>query len=106
MKNFSLFVYALLVSNVAFATEYSGETKPARISCPMPYYPASAAAQGVNGTVKFAASVNEKGEVYSIQTTGDEVFFRETKSAMKKCKHEPGKPNIARGTIRFRPTQP
>ncbi|ATM05365.1 hypothetical protein CRN15_22470 [Raoultella planticola] len=55
----------------------------------MPYYPASAAAQGVNGTVKFAASVNEKGEVYSIQTTGDEVFFRETKSAMKNASMSP-----------------
>ncbi|NYY79858.1 hypothetical protein DMH17_11000 [Raoultella planticola] len=42
VKKFSLLFYALLVSNVAFATEYSGETKPARISCPMPYYPASA----------------------------------------------------------------
>ncbi|EMB9091235.1 energy transducer TonB [Klebsiella michiganensis] len=106
MKKITLFVYAALVSNLAFASEYSDETKPVRISCPTPYYPASAAAQGVNGTVKFTASVNEKGEVYSIQITGDEIFFRETKSAVRKCKYEPGRPGIARGTINFRLSRP
>ncbi|WP_218570389.1 TonB family protein, partial [Klebsiella quasipneumoniae] len=71
-----------------------------------PYYPVSAMANRISGTVNYAASVNEKGEVTSVETTGAELFFRETRSAMRKCKYEPGKPGIARGTIRFRPSQP
>ncbi len=36
------------------------------------------------GRVDYAAWVNDKGEVYSVDIKGDEVFFRETEVAIKK----------------------
>lgn len=106
MKKTLLLVCAVLISNVVLAVENKEEIVPVRISCPFPLYPASAKALGIGGTVKYAASVNEKGEVTSVETTGDELFFRETKSAVRKCKFEPGKPGISRSTINFRPSRP
>lgn len=106
MNNILLLVCTVLISNMAFAVENPKETIPVRISCPFPLYPASAKALGIGGTVKYAASVNEKGEVTSVETTGDELFFRETKSALRECKFEPGKPGVARGTINFRLNKP
>lgn len=106
MKKTLLLVCAVLISNLALAAVNKEEVVPVRISCPNPYYPVSAMANRISGTVNYAASVNEKGEVTSVETTGAEIFFRETRSAMRKCKYEPGKPGIARGTIRFRPSQP
>lgn len=106
MKKTLVLVCAVLISNVVLAVENKEEIVPVRISCPFPFYPASAKALGISGTVKYSASVNEKGEVTSVETAGAELFFRETKSAIRKCKYEPGRPGIARGTIRFRPTPP
>ncbi|WP_434669160.1 TonB family protein [Klebsiella sp. B345] len=106
MKKTLLLVCTVLISNVALAVENREETAPVRISCPFPFYPASAKALGIGGTVKYSASVNEKGEVTSVETTGAEPFFREVKYTIKKCKFEPGKPGVAKGTIRFRPTPP
>ncbi|WP_371822942.1 TonB family protein [Raoultella sp. HC6] len=106
MKKIPLLICAGLISNMAFAVENAEETIPVRISCPFPLYPVSAKALGIGGTVKYAASVNEKGEVTSVETTGDEVFFTVTKSAVRKCKFEPGKPGISRSTINFRPSRP
>lgn len=106
MNKTLLLVCAVLISNLAFAVENKEEIVPVRISCPFPYYPASAMANKISGTVTYSAEVNEKGEVTSVDTTGTEIFFRETRSAIRKCKFEPGRPGIARGTIRFRPYQP
>ncbi|GKO57701.1 hypothetical protein MS6016_19670 [Klebsiella variicola] len=106
MKKTLPLVCAVLISNVAFAVENKEEISPVRISCPFPYYPASAMANKISGTVTYFATVNEKGEVTSVETTGTEIFFRETRSAIRQCKFEPGRPGIARGTIRFRPSQP
>ena len=106
MKKILLLVCTALISNMALAVENPKETIPVRISCPFPLYPVSAKALGIGGTVKYAASVNEKGEVTSVETTGDEVFFTVTKSAVRKCKFEPGKPGISRSTINFRPSRP
>lgn len=106
MKKTLLLVCTVLISNMAFAVENPKETIPVRISCPNPYYPVSAMANGMTGTVKYAASVNEKGEVTSVETTGAEPFFREIKYTIKKCKFEAGKPGVARGTINFRLSKP
>ena len=106
MNTTLLLVCAVLMSNLALAVEHKEEIVPVRISCPSPYYPASAMANRISGTVNYAASVNEKGEVTSVETTGAEIFFRETRSAIRKCKFEPGRPGVARGIIRFRPYQP
>ncbi|HCT5194018.1 TPA: TonB family protein [Raoultella ornithinolytica] len=106
MKKTLLLVCAVLISNMALAFENKEEIVPVRISCPNPYYPASAMANGITGAVKYTASVNEKGEVTSVETTGSEPFFRETKYAIKKCKFEPGKPGVVRGTINFRLNKP
>ncbi|MCF6688856.1 TonB family protein [Raoultella terrigena] len=106
MKKTLLLVCAVLISNVALAVENKEEIVPVRISYPNPYYPTSAMAKGITGAVKYAASVNEKGEVTSVETTGAEPFFREIKYMIKKCKFEPGKPGVARGTINFRLNKP
>lgn len=106
MNTTLLLVCAVLISNLALAVEHKEEIVPVCISCPSPYYPASAMANKISGTVTYSAEVNEKGEVTSVDTTGTEIFFRETRSAIRKCKFEPGRPGVARGIIRFRPYQP
>ncbi|MEA4621142.1 hypothetical protein VBQ65_23290, partial [Klebsiella pneumoniae] len=58
------------------------------------------------GRVDYAAWVNDKGEVYSVDKTGDEVFFRETEVAIKKCKFVPGHPGVYRDTIKFSLVKP
>ncbi|HGP3955280.1 TPA: hypothetical protein ACLKZ4_002378 [Klebsiella pneumoniae] len=58
------------------------------------------------GRVDYAAWVNDKGEVYSVDIKGDEVFFRETEVAIKKCKFVPGHPGIYRDTIKFSLVRP
>lgn len=84
MKKTLLLISAVFISNVALAVENKEEIVPVRISCPNPYYPASAMARGITGAVKYTASVNEKGEVTSVETTGAEPFFREIKYTIKK----------------------
>ncbi len=56
-----LLVCAVLISNLALAAGNKEEVVPVRISCPNPYYPVSAMANRISGTVNYAASVNEKG---------------------------------------------
>lgn len=74
--NTTLFlVCAVLISNLALAVEHKEEIVPVRISCPSPYYPASAMANKISGTVTYSAEVNEKGEVTSVDTTGTEIFL-------------------------------
>ena len=63
MKKTLLLVYAVLTSNLALAVENIEEIVPVRISCPFPYYPASAMANQISGTVTYSASVNEKGRL-------------------------------------------
>lgn len=45
--------------------------------------PVKAQALRIEGSVYYAAWVNDKGDVYSVDITGDEVFFRETEVAIK-----------------------
>lgn len=101
MKLLLLLVCTALISNVACAVENLSDEKPERISCPEPVMPAKAQALRIEGTVDYAAYVNEKGDVDSVNTTGDEIFFRETQTAFKKCNFKPGHPGVERGTIKF-----
>lgn len=75
MKKTLPLVCAVLISNVAFAIENKEEISPVRISCPFPYYPAYAMANKISGIVTYFATVNEKGEVTSVATTGTEIFL-------------------------------
>ncbi|WMJ65091.1 energy transducer TonB [Klebsiella variicola] len=75
MNTTLLLVCAVLISNLALAVEHKEEIVPVRISCPSPYYPASAMANKISGTVTYSAEVNEKGEVTSVDTTGTEIFL-------------------------------
>lgn len=94
------------MSNAAFSVENQSQTKPLRISCPLPVMPAKAQALRIEGAVDFTAWVDDKGDVYSIDIAGDEVFFRETQIAIKKCKFEPGHPGVYRDTIKFSLVKP
>ncbi|MCS5961092.1 energy transducer TonB [Klebsiella pneumoniae subsp. pneumoniae] len=69
---------------MAFAIEKKEEIVPVCIKCPAPVMPVMAQALKIEGSVDYAAWVNDKGDVYSIDITGDEVFFRETEVAIKK----------------------
>ncbi|HBY6180262.1 TPA: hypothetical protein MI366_12790 [Klebsiella pneumoniae] len=106
MKKTLLLVCAVLVSNVALAIEKKEEIVPIRISCPATVMPVKAQALRIEGSVDYAAWVNAKGDVYSVDITGDEVFFRETEVAIKKCKFVPGHPGIYRDTIKFSLVKP
>lgn len=106
MKKTILLVCAVLISNVVLAVENKKEIVPVRISCPAPLMPVKAQALRIEGSVEYAAWVNDKGDVYSVDITGDEVFFRETQVAIKKCKFEPGHPGVYRDTIKFSLVKP
>ncbi|MCS5948213.1 hypothetical protein LNP05_14905 [Klebsiella pneumoniae subsp. pneumoniae] len=97
MKKTSLLVCASLISTVVFALDNKQEIAPSRISCPTPVMPVKAQAMRTEGRVDYAAWVNDKGEVYSVDIKGDEVFFRETEVAIKKCKFVPGHPGDISG---------
>ncbi|HIE9623368.1 TPA: hypothetical protein ACXRWL_000532 [Klebsiella quasipneumoniae subsp. quasipneumoniae] len=106
MKQTSLLVCASLISSVAFAVDNKAEIAPVRISCPTPVMPVKAQALKTEGRVDYAAWVNDKGDVYSVDITGDEAFFRETEVAIKKCKFVPGHPGAYRNTIQFSLVKP
>ncbi|MCW9308144.1 hypothetical protein [Klebsiella pneumoniae] len=106
LKKTSLLVCAVLISNVAFAVDNKEEIAPVHIGCPTPAMPVKAQALRTEGRVDYAAWVNDKGEVYSVDKTGDEVFFRETEVAIKKCKFVPGHPGVYRDTIKFSLVKP
>ncbi len=106
MKKTSLLVCASLISTVVFALDNKQEIAPSRISCPTPVMPVKAQAMRTEGRVDYAAWVNDKGEVYSVDIKGDEVFLRETEVAIKKCKFVPGHPGIYRDTIKFSLVRP
>lgn len=106
MKKALLLVLAVLTASVAFAVENKEEIVPVRIRCPAPVMPVKAQALRTEGSVEYAAWVNDKGDVYSVDITGDEVFFRETQVAIKKCKFEPGHPGVYRDTIKFSLVKP
>lgn len=99
-------VCAVLISNVAFAVDNKEEIASVRIGCPTPAMPVKAQALRTEGSVDYAAWVNVKGEVYSVDETGDEVFFRETEVAIKKCKFVPGHLGVYRNTIKFSLVKP
>ncbi|HCT8863629.1 TPA: hypothetical protein OUA93_000591 [Klebsiella variicola] len=106
MKKTLLLVCAVLVFSAAHAIEKKEEIVPVRISCPAPLMPVKAQALRTEGSVDYAVWVNDKGEVYSVDITGDEVFFRETEVAIKKCKFVPGHPGVYRDTIKFSLVKP
>lgn len=97
MKKRILMVAALIMATNVLASEI----KPVLLSCPTLTMPVEAAVTRTQGTVQYRLTVNEKGAVESTSVTGDNVFFREVKSAMNKCKFEPGKPGVYEGTARF-----
>ncbi|HBZ1143992.1 hypothetical protein [Klebsiella pneumoniae] len=101
-----LLVCTVLISNVALAVDNKEEIALLRISCPTPVMPVKAQALRTDGRVDYAAWVNDKGDVYSVDITGDEVFFRETEVAIKKCKFVPGHPGVYRNTIKFSLVKP
>lgn len=105
-KKTLLLVCAVLISNVAFAFDNKEEIAPVRIGCPTPAMPVKAQALRTEGSVDYAAWVNVKGEVYSVDETGDEVFFREPEVAIKKCKFVPGHLGVYRNTIKFSLVKP
>ena len=74
MKKTLLLVCVVLISNMAFAIEKKEEIVPVCIKCPAPVMPVMAQALKIEGSVDYAAWVNDKGDVYSIDITGDEVF--------------------------------
>ena len=106
MRKSLLLVCAVLLSNVVLAVEKKEEIVPVRINCPAPVMPVKAQALRIEGSVDYAAWVNDKGEVYSVDIKGDEVFFRETEVAIKKCKFVPGHPGVYRDTIKFSLVKP
>ena len=106
MKKLILLVSAALISNVVFAIDNKKEISLVRISCPAPVMPVKAQALRTEGSVDYAAWVNDKGDVYSVDITGDEVFFRETEVAIKKCKFVPGHRGVYRDTIKFSLVKP
>ena len=106
MKKTLLLVCVVLISNMAFAIEKKEEIVPVCIKCPAPVMPVMAQALKIEGSVDYAAWVNDKGDVYSVDITGDEVFFRETEVAIKKCKFVPGHPGVYRDTIKFSLVKP
>ncbi|HDS8977620.1 TPA: hypothetical protein QHR34_002828 [Raoultella ornithinolytica] len=106
MRKSLLLVCAVLISNVALAVEKKEEIVPVRINCPAPVMPVKAQALRIEGSVDYAAWVNDKGDVYSVDITGDEVFFRETQIAIKKCKFKPGHPGVYRDSIKFSLVKP
>ncbi|WP_432782144.1 energy transducer TonB [Klebsiella michiganensis] len=106
MKKITVLVCALVVSNVAFSAESTLEEKPILISCALPVMPAKAQALKIDGSVHYSVWVNEKGGVYSVDTTGDEIFFQATQDALRNCKYEPGHSGVDRGTMKFRSSIP
>ncbi|MGE6005233.1 hypothetical protein [Klebsiella variicola] len=106
IKKTSLLVCASIISRVGFAVDNKEEIAPVRISCPTPVMPVKAQALRTEGHVDYAAWVNDKGNVYSVDITGDEIFFRETEVAIKKCKFVLGHPGVYRDTIKFSLVKP
>uniref|UniRef100_UPI0031DF2A1D hypothetical protein n=1 Tax=Klebsiella sp. TaxID=576 RepID=UPI0031DF2A1D len=106
MKKIIFLTFGVFISNSAFSFENQGQTKPVRISCPVPVMPVKAQALKTEGTVNYAAWVNDKGNVYSVDIKGDEVFFRETRIVIKKCKFKPDHPGVYRDSIQFRLVKP
>lgn len=106
IKKTSLLVCASIISSVVFAVDNKQEIAPVRISCPTPVMPVKAQALRTVGHVDYAAWVNDQGNVYSVDITGDEVFFRETEVAIKKCKFVLGHPGVYRDTIKFSLVKP
>lgn len=102
MKNIALLIGGLVLTGTVAAEEAANSDKPVVISCPVPVMPVKALALRISGSVNYTAWVNAKGEVYSISTTGDEIFFKTTQSAIKKCRYEPGKPGVVRKTVTFK----
>ncbi|WP_414842880.1 hypothetical protein [Klebsiella pneumoniae] len=87
------FWFALFLSNVAFAVDNKEEIAPVRIGCPTPAMPVKAQALRTEGSVDYAAWVNDKGEVY--ESTKRAMRFSSGKLRLRlKCKFVPGHPGI------------
>lgn len=106
MNKIALLFCGVFLSTSVFAVGSGDELKPVRVSCPAPVMPVKAQALRTEGTVDYAAWVNDKGDVYSVDITGDEVFFRETQIAIKKCKFKPGHPGVYRDSIKYSLVKP
>lgn len=71
-------------------------------ACPQVQYPASAYATKLEGVVHAVMHVDSGGKVTSVDTTGDEVFFRETVNAFKRCKFPEGTSAQVSRTVTFK----
>lgn len=99
MKRIVLILCGVFIVTPVLAMKKEG---PKRIDCPQPEYPVQARALNKSGTVNYMAWVNDKGEVYSVSTTGDEFFLKITTAAIKKCRYEPGNAGVDRGVVTFK----
>lgn len=97
MKKCLLMCMGLLLTGTALANT----AKPVMLSCPRPTFPMEAAVKRMDGSVQYRLTVNEKGAVESVSVSGDEVFFKVVKGAVRKCTFEPGKPGVYEGTAKF-----
>lgn len=66
-----------------------------------PYYPTSSAALRHNGSVRFAVSLDDKGEVVDYTRTGDEEFYQEVFHALKNCHFPRGAAGVHEGVFEF-----
>nr|WP_318381631.1 energy transducer TonB [uncultured Enterobacter sp.] len=74
---------------------------PVANTCGYPIMPAKAAALRISGSVHFHALVNDEGRVTAVDTSGDELFYKTTQLAIKKCQFAPGKSGVYSGDFSF-----
>lgn len=67
----------------------------------MPFYPAQAQALRKEGVVNAVLHLNPEGEVVSVDTAGDEIFFDSTVKALRRCKFTAGTSAEVSKTITF-----
>lgn len=70
-------------------------------ACPQVMYPVKAHATRRGGTVNAVLHVDSDGKVTSVDTSGDELFFRETINAFSKCKFPAGTADKVWRTVSF-----
>lgn len=71
-------------------------------ACPQVQYPARADATKQEGIVHAVMHVDSGGKVTSVDTSGDELFFRETVNALKRCKFPEGTAAQVWRTVTFK----
>lgn len=70
-------------------------------ACPQVTYPVNAVTAKQEGVVHAVLHVDSKGKVTSVDTSGDELFFRETVSALSQCQFPKGTADHVLKTVSF-----